>query len=291
LSTDDFEDYMNPIDCRKAWCPKCGGKGGKVHKARKKAIRDRIDIDRLNLRYLVLTVPERFRHLFMSRKGLNGLTRAARRLTGMAFGEKTGAAYSWHLYGDKDPWKFNPHLNVVVPEEKSVKLKLSRADLDDIKTTWKRSLIGLGCVGIDAVDVFYEFRIKAAHKGHLIKYVARPTWDAETLNHVDEAEQWFLVLGLKGFRYVNFWGTLSNRLYRESMGQTIREAKQTAEELIGKKLHFRGVFPVNVELMLSNGHIVQVYDGLYKIVKQKQKDRSRWVENEDSRGFRKVVDG
>jgi hypothetical protein len=268
-STEDFEDYLLPVDCRKAWCEKCGGKGGKVHKARKKAVRDRIDIEEKNLRYSVFTVPEKYREKFKSAKGLNQLIKGVERVVKKYYGEKKGFSVTVHLYGDKDKGKFNPHFNVLIPEEKSVKLKIAAEDLTALKVSWLRSLRGMGCLGIDVIDVFYEFRTKLEHKGHCIKYVTKPTWDAETLGLVDEAERWFLVLGLKGFQYIRFCGEISNRNYHEGTAQTIRESKETAEDLIGKKLYFRGVFPVNIALMLEKGHIEKLSDSLYRIKKRK----------------------
>jgi hypothetical protein len=98
-STEDFEDYLLPVDCRKAWCEKCGGKGGKVHKARKKAVRDRIDIEEKNLRYSVFTVPEKYREKFKSAKGLNQLIKGVERVVKKYYGEKKGFSVTVHLYG------------------------------------------------------------------------------------------------------------------------------------------------------------------------------------------------
>lgn len=268
LGSDTFDDYFHPLDCRKAWCPVCGGKGGRVHKARKKAIRKRIDIETNNLRYFVFTVPEEYRGKFKSRKGLNQLFKGVKGVVKKYLGEKKGAVASVHLYGDKDKAKFNPHINVLIPESLSVKLKIQSEMLDEIKKSWLRSLVGMGCAGCDVVDVFYEFRIKAAHKGHVIKYVVRPTWDGETLSVIDEPERWFLVLGLKGFQYIRFWGDLSNRKYREGAVETIKEAIEASEAMLGVKLHFRGVCTVNIVEMIKNGQIEKVGEGLYKRIKK-----------------------
>jgi len=264
LSTDEFDDYFHPLDCRRAWCPICGGKNGRVHKARKRAIRKRIDIEKNHLRYFVFTVPEKYRMIFKSRDGLNQLFKGVRGIVKKYLGQSKGAVASVHLYGDKDKGKFNPHINVLIPESLSVKLKISPEMLDEIKNSWRRSLIGMGCVGCEVVDVFYEFRLKQAHKGHVIKYVVRPTWDSETLDLVDDDEKIFLVLRLKGFQYLRFWGDLANCKYREGVMETLKEAIEECQELVGKRLHFRGVCNINVSEGLKSGFLIRVADGLYK---------------------------
>ena len=266
MSTDDFEDYLHQLDCRKAWCPECGGRGGRVHVSRRKAIRKRVDLKKKNLRYFVFTVPEKDRALFRSRHGLNQLFTGAKNSLKKYFGKDAAMVGSMHLYGDNDKGKFNPHVNVLISEEMFLKLKIAPELLGKIKKTWARSLTGMGCTGVTE-NVFYEFRIKPAHKGHCVKYVSRPTWDADTLDLVDDEEKQFLVLDLKGFQYIRFWGALSNRKYRECTANTIQEAVEEAEAIIRKKLHFRTVVPCNVELMLAAGHLEKVGDGFYRILK------------------------
>jgi hypothetical protein len=268
LGSDTFDDYYHPLDCRRAWCPVCGGKEGRVHQARKKAVRKRLDIVKNNLRYFVFTVPNEYRNKFKSRKGLNQLFKGVKGIVKKYLGENKGVAASIHLYGDKDKSKFNPHINVLIPELLSVKLKIQPEMLEEIKKSWLRSLIGMGCDGCKVVDVFYEFRIKAAHKGHVIKYVVRPTWDNETLSLIEESERWFLVLGLKGFQYIRFWGDLANCKYREGTMETIEEAIEESEKIAGKKLYFRGICNVNIPEMLKKGLIEKVGEGLYKRIKK-----------------------
>lgn len=268
LSTADFDDYLHALDCRKHWCPQCGGKNGKIHRSRKKAIRNRIDLDQRNLRYLVLTVPEEYRCKFKSRKGLNQLFRAARILVKRFFSSQRGACATIHLYGDSDIGKFNPHINILIPEDKSVKLLIDPDMLERIKLSWMRSLIGMGCLCCDVVDVYYSFRTRLEHKGHCIKYVVRPAWTAATLEKVEEPEKWFLVLDLKGFHYIRFWGELANCKYAEGRVMTIKEAKADAEAVVGKPMYFRGIVNANIPLMLREGRLIKVGEGLYKIVKQ-----------------------
>jgi hypothetical protein len=272
LQTDDDEDYYHQLDCRKAWCPRCGGRGGKVHQARKRAIRDRIDITNCNLRYFVFTVPERYRILFKHRAGINQLFRGVRGLIKRYFGSEAGAVAAVHLYGDKDVGKFNPHINVIMSETLEKKLKITPEKLGRLRESWRRSLIGMGCVGCVVADVYYQFRLTLPQKGHCIKYVVRPTWDKETLGKVDDEEKYFLVLELKGFQYLRFWGAMANCKYREVGSMTTEEARRRAAEIVGKPMHYRCTVQVNIPQMLRDGKIEKVSEGLYRIKKGRERN-------------------
>jgi hypothetical protein len=218
---------------------------------------------------VVLTVPEGERWRFHSYEGLNQLANAGNRTLKKHFGKEVGMVCGIHLYGDRDKAKWNPHLDVMIVEEKGVRLKLSGEGLQAVKDTWRRSLTGMGCVDVSE-NVFYQYRMKPAHKGHCVKYVVRPTWDGETLREVDDEEKKFLVLDLKGFRHVRYWGSLSHvKYHREGLANTIEEAKEEGEALIGKKLHFRAIVHFNVDLLTEKGVIEKIADGFYRIVKNR----------------------
>ena len=282
LSTDDYEDYLMPVECRKHWCPVCGGKGGKIHKRRKKNIRERIDIDNKNLRYLVYTVPLQYRELFKSKRGLNQLIKAGHENIMKFFGGKAkGAACILHLFGDprevipgvrEASNVFHPHLNILIPENLSDKLFIDSGMLDEIKAMWLRQLRALGCVGIIVVDVHYQFKIKIKQKGHVIKYCAKPAFDADNLEACDEVTQWFLVLSLKGFHYVRYWGELSKKSESKSDEVTKEEMIEKASKLIGKRVHFRCTCKANIRLMMAEGRLEKVNDGLYRIRKQNESE-------------------
>lgn len=268
MSTADFEDFIHRVNCWKHWCPRCGGKNGIIHKARKQAVHRRVDLEMVNIRQAIFTVPDRYREKFHSKKGLNQLVQAAKRIKEKYYGKEKGAIAYIHVYGDKDLSVWNPHINIHVIEDLSVKLKESPERLAAICESWRRALIGMGCVGCEVVDFNYSFKVSKIKKLHAVKYMSRPTWNGETLDLVDEVDRLVLVLGLKGFQYIRFWGELSNRRYREGAVHEIREAKKDFENLIGKRLFFRTIVSCNIEEMLKQGHIEEVGAGFYRILKR-----------------------
>lgn len=267
LTTEDYDDYLHTIRCQKHFCPVCGGKGGYIHKRHKKSVRNRVNINNYNFRCFVFTVPEEYRLMFKSRYGINQLFSATNRLIKKYFGKRKGAIATVHLYGDQDPSKYHPHINVLVPEKIGLTLKIDRDQLLKVRESWARALRGMGCTGLDQVDIFYSFKTKMAAKGHIIKYMVRPTWDAETLNLVDDNEKLFLVLSLKGFRYLRYWGELADCNYKDSEMNNIIEAIEETKAAINKPVSYRGIVKVNIADMMARGQVEYVADGIYKIKK------------------------
>jgi len=171
-----------------------------------------------------------------------------------------------HLYGDQlGDVKFHPHVNVHIVEEKNVVLKLSLEGLENIKSTWLRALRGLGCKGIKTVDVHYKFRIKMRQKIHAVKYMSRPTWDFDHIRNSDMETNLFLLLELKGFQYIRFWGALANCRY-EDTGMMLKEEKLKIEKLIGGKLRKVGIEKgVNYELLKKIGELEEISPGFYRV--------------------------
>jgi hypothetical protein len=275
MSTEQFQDYLHRLDCKKPWCKRCGGKGGKIHKARKQAVRRRLNLEAYDLRQFVFTVPEEYRKNFQSRFGLNQLFSAVNRIIKKRFGKECGAVSYVHLFGDKDGSVFNPHINVHVREKCGVRLKVDESFLGGIRTSWKKALIGMGCTGIKLVDVHYSFRIKMTHKAHSVKYMSRPTWDAETLETMNDELKQFLLLDLKGFQYIRFWGELANCNYREDAAGELQEAREHGESLLGEKLFVRAIVHCNIDEMLKRDDIEKVGDGFYRVRKETEQ-RKAW---------------
>ncbi|MEN6461038.1 MAG: hypothetical protein ABFC94_06700, partial [Syntrophomonas sp.] len=78
--------YVKQIECRKQWCPVCGGKGGNVHSSRMHSLLSRINPELYNLRQFVFTIPESLRYEISSREGLNYLIKATKQTIEKFFG-------------------------------------------------------------------------------------------------------------------------------------------------------------------------------------------------------------
>lgn len=270
------EVYYHNLDCRKHWCPICGGKEGTIHKNRKHAIFDRVDVRKFNLRQLVFTIPQEHREYFKSRYALNQALCSAKNLCKKYFGKESAMIGTLHLFGDSttenpdNDLTYHPHVNVQIIEAKNVRLKLESETLDKIRESWRRSLIGMGLTGIKVVNFDYEFKIKLKSKFHAMKYFCRPTWGAKQIEKTEDEElKELLVLGLKGFQYIRFWGALSNCKYEESGMMTKRE-KAEIEKVIGERLYLRRIETgVNFEKMIQNGILEEIRPNFYRLKSRK----------------------
>lgn len=267
--------YYHKLKCKKHFCPVCGGKKGLIHQSRKAAIMKRIDLGNYDIEQLILTVPKEHRSKFMSRKGVKQLTDATNRLVKRFYDlSELGAIAYVHLFGDPskenpdNDLEFNPHVNVHIITEKGKAHKITVESLEKIRESWKRALRGLGCEGLTKVDVHYSFRIRPEHKGHAVKYMSRPTWGMKQARC--EELQPFLLLEMKGFQYLRFWGALSNRNYHEAELMTTKEEMESVEKIVGEPLHHVGYdMDVNFERMVQLGMFIEVIPGeVYKLVQK-----------------------
>jgi len=277
--------YYHKMKCKKHFCPVCGGKKGKIHMDREAAVMKRIDLENFDLEQYIFTVPMEHRSRFMSWDGLNQLVGAVNRIMKKYFDlSEYGAICYIHVFGDPSEQnpdndeKYNPHINVHVPTPKNTVHKKSPEFLGRLRESWKRALRGMGCKGLDIVDMHYSFRIKPAHKGHAVKYMTRPTWG--TKQAYNEALQPFLLLEMKGFQYIRFWGALSNRHYHEAELMTTKEEMESFEKIIGEPLKHIGYdMNVNFERMVKQGMIVEVVpDVLYRAINNGRGGKKRCQE-------------
>lgn len=272
---------------------------GHIHKRRKKAVFARLNagyeicdkedfavlkgtLSKCTQLQYVFTVPVSQRSLFFSKAGLNRLANAAKRCIEEIHFDK-GAMCFIHVVGDTSD-QFHPHINVHVYESKNYKVlpeKIGNSRPEDrllkrIKRHWSRSLIGLGCKlekddkGNFCVDVHKSFVTsdKPLRMLHRIKYMTKPievsvfdrwraTGNREMLN--------FAVRELKGFRYIRYWGSLSNSNYRQWFddvnsdnytAQEIDEMKKNLktkeERIVGEKLIKGTVVHMNIERLFAN---------------------------------------
>lgn len=196
------------IDCNKWWCPSCGNKGGKINKRRVHDIKARVG-EQKYCRQWTFTVPEEHRSRFMSKKGLNKLVDAVHRLI-TAYYPKKSCVITVHVLAEKSAG-FAPHVNVDIFEEKACILKETPERLEAVRETWLRSLSAMiGGERLEVVDVFYNFKKNERQVWHSMKYMTRPLGinnSVEFLNKCNDGDLLrFLVLELKGYHFIRYWG-------------------------------------------------------------------------------------
>ena len=270
--------YIKKIDCRKSWCPVCGGKGGKIHNSRLHAILTRADFNKYNLRQLVFTVPEGLRDFLSDRENLSKAIKSLKSVIEKFFGVpqfdkkgwikhydlKKGVVFYFHAFGDEAPGVYKPHFNIQVFENKSVKLKLGAAELELIKKLWLKELKKFD-KNIDVVDVHYSFRNNVKKNVHSIKYMCKP-WSAVDYAAIDDLDlKKFLVSEMSGFQYVRFWGSMANCKYRDEM--TVPAQVEEVENKAGEKLVPLFIAPFDYNSWAEK--LEQIDDGFYRVKRNK----------------------
>jgi hypothetical protein len=273
--------YVKKLDCRKQWCPDCGGRNGKIHKKRLHSIQSRVNLEKYSIRQFVLTVPADLRELVKSREKLTWLTGEAKRIIAKFFGipqfdkhghvkrynlEK-GAIEYLHIFGDEEAGVFKPHFNVHIFEEIGVKLKLDESVLNSIKSAWLKVLRVLKA-DLSAVDVHYSFSTGVKKNMHRVKYMSRP-WSVEDYAAiVDDSLKELLLLDLSGFQYMRFWGAMANCRYRDEM--ELSEVVESCGNKAGERLIPLFVAPFDFGAWAYC--LEELDDGFYRIVKKGNED-------------------
>jgi len=281
--SEDF--YVKKIDCRKSWCPVCGGKGGKIHNSRLHAILSRVNLNFYNLRQFVFTFPQELREILKNKKNLSLAAGFLKKIIEKEFGEieldkhghingyklKKGVDVYFHLFGDEQPGVYKPHLNVHIFEDKKEKLRISPELLDRIKQAWLKKLKYFD-ESITVVDVHYSFQIGIKKKIHRLKYMSRP-WSAADYAAIDDDElKKFLVVEMSGFQYLRFWGAMANCKYRDDMRapEQIKEVENKA----GEKL--MPLFIASFDDTAWINRLEKLDDGFYRV---KKKDCIDYIED------------
>jgi len=278
-------NYVRKIECRKMWCPDCGGKGGFIHKNRLHSILNRFDVDKYNIRQLVLTVPESLREYLQNKHNLNNLIKAGTQLTEKFFGSpvfdrkghvkkyklEKGCIFYLHMFGDEDRGVFKPHLNIHILEERSEKLKLSESIIETIRKYWLKKIKAIDET-IQEVNIHYKFRIPKPHKFHALKYMSRP-WGVEDFEKCTDELKKFLVIEMSGFQYLRFWGALANCNYSDQF--SAQEEKNICEEKCGEKLISLGISFFDEDSWKNR--MIMIDKGFYLITRKEigQKDENK----------------
>lgn len=282
-------NYIRKIDCRKAYCPDCGGAGGKIHKNRMHSVFNRVDVEKYNLRQFVFTIPEEIREKLKSRENLNKLIGYTKQTIEKYFGnpvlDKKGHVKKYqlnkgvimylHIFGDNDD-NFKPHVNIHILEDKNQKLVIEESTLNSIKKYWHKKLKNFDETLVN-VDVHYSFRNTKPKKLHAIKYMTK-SWGVKQFENQTEEMKKFLVNDLSGFQYLRYWGSLSNCNYKDEYN--IKEEKITCESKCGEKLLVLGISSFN-ELSWKN-RMIYVDDGFYIITRKVVKNHE---EKNDTAGI------
>lgn len=292
LGQDTENFYLKKIDCRKPWCPVCGGKGGKIHNARLHSILSRMNPEKYNLRQFVFTIPSELRLFFQSAEKLSMLPAVAKSVIERFFGEPVfdkkghikkyklvkGVVEYLHLFGE-ELGIFKPHVNIHIFEDKKEKLKLDASVLEAIKKCWLKKIKAIsGNEELSVIDVQYSFRTTTKKNIHSMKYMSRP-WSAEDYAAIeDEDLKRFLVIDLKGFLYIRFWGAMANCKYKDEM--SLSEVKEEVESVVGEKLNMLFIAPFDEAAW--SGKTDLIGDGLYRVRKRNNA--------EEEKSFRECLD-
>lgn len=146
------------IHCGNWLCPRCGKRGGYVHTKRLGRILLRlirkykaqctelyqtgsIDLQygTLNLRQFVFTLPLEVRKFFATRKALQDFCRIVERLVKKRFPGQASFRYL-HLFGDKRPEMWSPHVNIHVFSFEDEDLWLTMDEINEIKASYVKAL-------------------------------------------------------------------------------------------------------------------------------------------------------
>lgn len=278
--------YQKQIDCRKHWCPVCGGKGGKIHNSRLHAILNRADFNKYNLRQFVFTVPASMRDLLSDRGNLSKVIKSLKNVVEHFFGVpqfdklghvkkyklEKGVVLYFHAFGDETPGVYKPHFNIHVFENKNIKLKLEVAELELIKKCWLKELRKLDKY-IDVVDVHYSFRNNVKKNVHSIKYMAKPYGVGDWEMIEDQKLKHFLAVEMKGFQYLRFWGSMANCKYEDEM--ELPEIIKEAESQVGEKLIPLFIAPYDAAAWADK--VEDLGNGLFRV---KAKDCQAYVDEQ-----------
>lgn len=268
--------YLKTLDCRKQWCPECGGKDGTIHKSRLHAILNRFDANKYNLRQFVFTIPDYYWILCQTKEKLNYLYKSAKEIIEKFFGVpiydskghikkyklEKGALGYLHVFGET-PGVFKPHINIHIIESKNCLLKLDAGILEAIKKAWVKKLRKIDET-LEVADVHYSFRNTPKKVMHAIKYMSRP-WSADDFNAIeDESLQRLLAIEMSGFQYLRFWGAISACKYKDEMDLT--DIQKEAERKIDEPL--QPLFIAPFSLKAWENELQEIDSGFYRVKKR-----------------------
>lgn len=282
MGAESSQYFHKKIDCKKAWCPVCGGKNGKIHKARLHSVLSRVELENYNIQQLIFTMPLEIRYNFENRKKLDLLIAEIKKIIEKNFGVpvfhksgnikkyklENGVIFNQHLFGDKKLGLFNPHFNIQILIDKKENPVISKLKLQIIKDSWLKVLQVFEAALLRA-DVHYSFRDSKRKNIFSIKYMCK-SWGAENYAAIGENEKLkkFLVCGLSGFQYIRFWGSLANCKYKDEM--TLPEVVVECEKKINEKLIALFIAPYDRESWKDK--VEEIDEGFFMVKTKFNKD-------------------
>lgn len=307
------------IHCGNWLCPRCGKKSGYIHTKRLGRILLRlirkykahctelyqagsIDLQygTFNLRQFVFTLPLEVRKYFTTRKALQDFCRFVERLIKKRFPGQASFRYL-HLFGDKRPELWSPHVNIHVFNFQEEDLWLT---LDEIKASYVKPLKAyiLEVFGErpypelwQKIDIHYSYvegaktytrKIKAPKTGkvqqseipglklimHRITYMARPCPGPANFDAIKDNECLLrlCVVEMKGFHYISGcgrWKIDDEDLKAEIMAMedqlktNLRLDRDAQGNIIFKAMD-------EITLMYRAGEPKNLGNGWYKVIKK-----------------------
>lgn len=228
------KDYRKFLNCMRAWCRKCGAVGGPIHKKRMAHIIEKVGLGvEMGIVYnLTFTVNEADRYLFQSRAGENSLIRMAQKITKEEQPGR-GSMAALHLFGNKYPGKFHPHVETLTFDSPGAKFVLSKKTLERINKRWQKALRGFGCRSVRPGSVHYSFATTPEKIRHKLKYVTRPCPGPENYEAIkgDVALSRFVWVEMNGFMYIRYFNGYRNKKNKnEQVKEVVKECCSAAGE-------------------------------------------------------------
>lgn len=265
---ESFKTYYKFFSCHQWFCPKCGEKGGPLHKKRLAGISQGIrqPLERTVLKQLVFTVPEDAERELMHKKALGALRCMTNKIVKKFFpGLKCVSAVQ--LFGDRSPGRYRPHVHVLIYDAKECLHLLPPEVLDRIRKKWRLALQAYLRRPIEQVVINYSFQTKLKRMEHLISYVARPNPGYKNFVEIKNNHELlnFVMNTLKGFRYISYFnGCRSKKLKdlskKDDYVATVRKA--------GERLVFcpnEQMTRTEFNLRFKKWDYDDLGDGLYRI--------------------------
>jgi hypothetical protein len=264
---DSGKFYYLTNRCKLVYCPECSQEGGIIESVRLGRVYDRVDIENVNIRALFLTVPDEHREKVYNRSGINSLIKSSVKIAKDEFGKDSKIMVVPHLVGDKNEGPA-PHINLLIFEDKAVKLKITLEQLDRIRDKWRQAVQGLVRVKIDVINIYYEFKIRLSQKKHLIRYIVRANfkYDEETLMMISSKEFY-------KFQWIRFRGGLKKHGEKDITDDDIKPGE--IESQSQEKIKWLGIVSMK-ELYLRFGEIdVERVPGRFELFRETDKARKK----------------
>lgn len=294
--------YIKLIFCGKEWCPNCQ----KIFHNRRIArwLPKALTMDSFG--YFVFTIPEEVRETYKNKAKLSQLRTYLRRRLKQLYPD-INALCRWHWFGDKNPYKYNPHFNIMVASFE----KLPKNELKGLKEDYKKALERFSGVKLDKVNIYFHYyspegyrqQYKKKHqrltdeqakqlyeksRWHKVKYITRPT---HTIYNPEIASR------LKNFRNSSIWGKFAELSYEEIEKMAKKRDNQVDQNLTllqsgrcpkcGKKIKWseglypgslskrgkeigNGYFEIEEEIPSPRGSPRPDFDSLKELLKEKR---------------------